>query len=97
LPLANQPCAADSLGMLAIIHLCLGDLPAAERHAEAAREIRESIGLNDVWKEYAALAEIAAARQDAVAAMGWAEKRDAKLAEVRRLAGSGGMPSPKII
>ncbi|MBP9826660.1 MAG: tetratricopeptide repeat protein, partial [Thermoanaerobaculia bacterium] len=88
--LRNQPGEAASLSQLAIIHLHLGDLPAAERRAEAAREIRESLGLNDVWKEYNTLSKIAAARQDPAAASDWAQKRDAKLAEVERLAGGGG-------
>ncbi|WP_034925324.1 tetratricopeptide repeat protein, partial [Candidatus Accumulibacter vicinus] len=92
--LGNPPDEAGSLGQLAIIHLRLGDLAAAERHAEAAREFHESLGLNDVWRDYNTLSEIAAARQDPAAAAGWAQKRDAKLAEIERLAGGGdGVPN----
>jgi hypothetical protein len=86
----NQPNEAGSLGQLAQIHLRLGNLPAAEHHAHAARQIGESLGLNDVWKDYDTLSEIAAARQDRAAAANWAQKRDAKLAEIKRLAGGGG-------
>src|SRR5436853_5719762 len=43
--LKNKPTEAASLGQLARIHLRLGDLDAAERHAQAAREIHESLGL----------------------------------------------------
>jgi tetratricopeptide (TPR) repeat protein len=86
----NQPKVAGSLGQLAQVHLRLGNLPAAEHHAHAARQIGESLGLNDVWKDYDTLSEIAAARQDRAAAANWAQKRDAKLAEIKRLAGGGG-------
>lgn len=90
--LGNPLDEAASLGQLAIIHLHLGDLTAAERHADGARQIRESLGLNDVWKDYGILSIIAAARKDPAAA-DWAQKRDAKLAEVERLASGGGVPS----
>jgi hypothetical protein len=53
---------------LAHIHLRLGNLPAAEHHANAACQIRESLGLNDAWNNYNTLSEIAAARQDPAAA-----------------------------
>ena len=84
---------ASSLGNLAIIHFHLGELPAAERHAQAAREIDESLGLNDVWKVYDSLSRIAAAHQNPAAAADWAQKRDTRLAEVERLAAGGGVPS----
>ncbi len=91
--LGNQPGEASSLFQLARIHLHLGNLAAAEHNAHAARQIRESLGRNDVWKDYNSLSEIAAARDAPAAAAEWAEKRDAKLAEVERLAGGGsGVP-----
>lgn len=77
---------AGSLSQLASIHLLLGDLAAAEQHAQAARQIRESLGLKDVWKVYETLAAIAQARGDTAAAAEWARQRDAKLEEVERLA-----------
>jgi hypothetical protein len=49
---------------LARIHLRLGDLTVAERHAHAAREIRESLGLKEAWRDYNNLCEIAQARGD---------------------------------
>ena len=53
------------MSQLAQIHLRLGDLAAAERHAHEARQIRESLGLMDAWKDYDTLSEIAQARGDA--------------------------------
>src|SRR5205823_3149871 len=71
-----------------------GDLAAAERHAHAAREIRESLGLKEAFKDYHSLAEIAQARGDTRAAAEWAQKRDDLLAELeRRAGGSGGLPA----
>ena len=90
----NEPDEAASHGQLAQNHLLLGDLTAAEQHAHAAREIRESLGLKDVWIDYYTLSEIAKARGDTAAAAEWAQKRDAKRAELQRLArGGGGPPS----
>ncbi len=90
----NKPDEAASLGQLAQIHLLLGDLAAAERHAHEARQIRESLGLKEAWKDYNTLSEIAAARGDTAAAAEWARKRDELLAELeRRAGGGGGIPS----
>ncbi len=86
----NQPGAAISLHSLAHIHLRLNDLAAAERDAHAARQIFESLSLPDLWKNYGVLSEIAEARGDTAAAAEWAQKRDAKRAELKRLAGGGG-------
>ncbi len=66
--LGNKPDEAGSLSQLARIHLRLGDLAAAAHHAHAARQIRESLGLLDVWRNYDTLSEIAQARGDAAAA-----------------------------
>lgn len=87
--LGNQPGEAGSFGQLAQIHLLLGDLAVAEHHAQAARRINESLGLKEVWKNYSDLSNIAAARGDSAAAAAWAQKRDAKLAELERLATGG--------
>ena len=90
----NQPKEAASLSQLARIHLRLGDLAAADYHAHEARQIFESLGLPDLWKNYDVLSEIAEARGDTTAAAEWAQKRDAKRAELKRLAGGGGgLPS----
>jgi tetratricopeptide (TPR) repeat protein len=86
----NQPAEADSLSQLALIHRLLGDLAAAERHAHAAREIHESLGLKEAFKDYHTLSEIAAARGETATAAEWARKRDELLTELKRRAGGGG-------
>jgi hypothetical protein len=92
--LGNKPGEASSWGQLAIIHLYLGDLAAAERHADEARQIYEFLGLKEAWKIYGVLSEISQARGDLTAAAEWAKKRDDLLAELeRRAGGSGGMPA----
>jgi tetratricopeptide (TPR) repeat protein len=92
--LANQPDVASSLSQLARIHFLLGDLDGAERHAHASLQIRESLGLPEVFRDYSTLFGIADARGDAAAAAEWARKRDAKIEERERLAGGGpGLPS----
>jgi tetratricopeptide (TPR) repeat protein len=87
----NKPNEASSLSQLAIIHLRLGNLDAAERHAHAARAIHESLGLKEAYKDYHTLSEIAQARGDARAAAEWAQKREDLRAELDRRAG-GGLP-----
>ena len=88
----NKPDEARSLSQLSRIHFRLGDFDAAERHAHAAREIRESLGLKDAFKDYNILSEIAQARGDTRDAAEWAQKRDDLLAELEHRAGSG-MPA----
>jgi hypothetical protein len=91
--LQNKPGEADSLSQLARIHLRRGDLDAAERHAHAAREIYESLGLKGAWMDYDTLSEVAQARGDTRAAVEWAQKRDDLLAELERRAGGDGPPA----
>ncbi len=86
----NKPYEAATSSQLARIHLFLGDLAAAERHAHAAREIRESLGLKEAVQDYNTLSEIAAARGDTAAVDDWARKRDELRAELERRAGGGG-------
>ncbi len=93
----NNPHKAKSLGQLAQIHLRLGDLDAAERHAHAAREIGECLGLKEAWMDYNTLSEIAQARGDPRAAAEWAKKRDNLRAELERRAGGGGGPPAKML
>jgi hypothetical protein len=64
----DKPDEASSWGQLAQIHLRLGDFAAAERHAHEARQIRESLGLKEAWKDYNTLSEIAQASGDLAAA-----------------------------
>jgi tetratricopeptide (TPR) repeat protein len=92
--LASQPDVALALGQLAIIHLRLGDLDSAERHAHEAREIRESLNLLEAEREYDTLFQVARGRGDAAAAEEWAAKRDALRQEAeRRAGGRGGLPT----
>ena len=88
--LGSKPSEALALGLLAQIHLRLGDLAAAERHAHTARQIRESLGLMEAVGDYSILFDIAQARGESAAAAEWAQKRDALSEERKRRAGGGG-------
>ncbi|MGO9022224.1 MAG: tetratricopeptide repeat protein [Syntrophobacteraceae bacterium] len=97
--LGDKPNEAASWGQLAQIHLLLGDLLAAERHARKALKIHESLGLNEVWTAYQILSQVARACGDTAAAAEWARKRDELRAELKRRAGgggSGGLPARMI-
>jgi len=85
--LGRESREADSWHGLAIVHLCLGDLAVAERHAHEARQIHESLDLKEAWGDYQILSMIAQARGDLAAAAEWAKKRDDLLAELDRRAG----------
>jgi tetratricopeptide (TPR) repeat protein len=87
--LGNKPGEAASLSQLAQIHLCLGDLSAAERQAHEALQIRESLGLTGASGDCNTLFEIAQARGNTSAAAEWAQKRDVLLEERKRRAGGG--------
>src|SRR5262249_33183675 len=90
----NKPYEAAASGQLAQIHLRLGDLAAAERHAHEARQIRESLRLLEACRDYNNLSEIAQARGDEAAASEWGQRRDALLEErERRAGGGGGLPA----
>src|SRR4051812_11532562 len=86
----NKPGEADSWLQLARIHLRLGNLDAAERHALEARQMHESLGLKEAYSDYNTLSEIAQARGDLTTAAEWAKKRDDLLEELERRAGGGG-------
>jgi len=88
--LSDKPSEAASWSQLAQVHFRLGDLDAAERHAHEALQIREPLGLIEVWLVYHILFGIAQARGDLAAAAEWAKKRDDLLAELERRAGEGG-------
>jgi tetratricopeptide (TPR) repeat protein len=92
----DKPAEANSWGQLARIHLRLGALAVAERHAHEAREIYETLGLKEAWKVYHTLSEIAQARGDLAAAAEWAKKRDDLRAELERRAGGGGGLAPQM-
>lgn len=89
--LGNKPDQAGSLSQLARIYLCLGDLANAECHAHEARQIRESLGLKEVYKDYNTLAQIAEARGDTAAASDWTRKHADLVAELIHRAGGGGL------
>ena len=72
------------------MHLCLGDLDAADFHVHEACQIFETLGLNDAYKTHHTLSQIAEACGDSAAAAEWAQKRDAKPAQIKRLAGGSG-------
>ena len=75
------------------MHLCLADLDAADFHVHATRQIFETLGLNDAYKTHHTLSQIAEAWGDSAAAAEWAQKRDAKPAELKGVAGgSGSLP-----
>ncbi len=83
---------APSLCQLGILHRYLGQLDAAEKHAREALAISEALGLPDVYKDYASLEDIATARQDEAQAAVWRAKKEAKIAELRKLAGAPRLP-----
>jgi hypothetical protein len=86
----NKLDEALTYSQLAEIHLRLGNLATAERHAHNARQIYESLSLKEAWKDYHTLSEIAQSRGDFAATAEWAKKRDDLLAELKRRAGGGG-------
>ena len=93
--LGNKPGEAMALVQLAQIHLRLSDFEEAERHALLGLAIDEDLSITrQLPSDYNTLAQIAEARGDTAAAAEWAQKRDATLAELERLArGGGGPPS----
>ncbi|HYN22994.1 MAG TPA: tetratricopeptide repeat protein, partial [Thermoanaerobaculia bacterium] len=93
----NKPTEADSWSQLARIHLRLGDLATAERHAHEARQIHESLGLKEAFRVYHTLSEISQARGDLAAAAEWAKKRDDLRVELERRAGGGGGLAPQML
>jgi tetratricopeptide (TPR) repeat protein len=82
--LGNKPGEAASLGQLAQIYLQLGNLDAAEFHAQEARKICESLGLKEAWMAYGTLSEIAEARGDTKTAAEWDQKRGSLRLELYR-------------
>ena len=85
----NKPNEAASQGQLAQLYLLMGELDQAEQHAHRAREIRESLGLKEVSRNYHTLADIARARGDEAKAAEWEAKRDEARAELHRRATGG--------
>ncbi len=81
----DQFAAASSYSQLGLLYQMLGDLDQAEKHALQALQIRESLNLPDVYKDYGNLANIARARGDADAAAQWQAKYEAKVKELERL------------
>jgi len=89
LELGNQVNAAASYSQLGVLYRMTGDLERAEEHLQQGLQIRESLDLPDVYKDYGNLADIAHARGDGEAAARWQAKHDTKLAEVERLRRGG--------
>ncbi|MCY2995052.1 MAG: tetratricopeptide repeat protein [Planctomycetota bacterium] len=92
--LDNKPYEAMTLGQLAQVHLLLGELDEAERHARQCLEIDERLDITrELPSDYAVLANIAHARGDAGQAAEWERKHDAVEAELQgRSRGPGGLP-----
>jgi tetratricopeptide (TPR) repeat protein len=88
----NDVGTADSLSQLGVINRHLGALDEAERHARQALATRERLGLPDVYKDYWTLEAIATARGHTAEAATWRAKKEAKIAELRRLAQGSGPP-----
>jgi tetratricopeptide (TPR) repeat protein len=86
----NEVGAAASYFQLGVLHQMLCDLEAAEKNTRLSLEIAEALDQPELWKVYANLAVIVAARGDAAAAAEWADKRDAKLAELEQRHRGGG-------
>jgi tetratricopeptide (TPR) repeat protein len=86
LEMQSTVATALSYGQLGILHWQLGALDVAEENARQALQIHESLNLPDVYKDYNTLAHIARDRGDTDAATAWEAKRDAKRAELERLA-----------
>ncbi len=84
--------AAASLSQLGIIHRHLGNLDEAERHTQQALAIRERHDLPDVYKVYWSLENLAVARNRPEEAAAWRAKKEAKMAELERLARGDGPP-----
>ncbi|MFO0758626.1 MAG: tetratricopeptide repeat protein [Byssovorax sp.] len=84
--------AAASLFQLGVLHRLLGHLDEAERHLRQALAFYEPHDLPDVWKVYAQLEEIAVASNRPEEAAAWHAKKEAKLAELERLARGDGPP-----
>jgi tetratricopeptide (TPR) repeat protein len=85
LEMRNQIGAAASYHQLGILHRLQGELDQAEANAQQAAQVYEALNLPEVYKVYANLAAIARDRGDQEAAARWQAKRDAKLAELKRL------------
>ncbi len=84
--MGNRLGAASSHIQLGILHRLCGDLERAETESLRSLEIFEPLNHPDLWKVYSNLSNIAVARGDAPRAADWHSKRDAKLAELKRLA-----------
>ncbi len=89
--LGNPMHQATSQLQLGALHRELTELDQAEQYVMQALQTHESLNLPEVYRDYGILALIARDRGDADAAAEWQAKRDAKVAELERLArGPGG-------
>ena len=92
--IGNRPLEVTARSQLAQIYLLLGELDKAEEHARQALEIREGLGLKEVFRDYNNLADIARARRNESEAAEWERKRDEVLEELERRAQGGGSGLP---
>lgn len=82
--------AAGSLYQLGCIHWHLGNVLEAERCSHLSLTFFEAHDLPDVWKVYANLEDLALARNRPEEVAAWRAKKEAKLAELQRLARGNG-------
>ena len=88
----NKPGEASSLSQLSQVYLLLGKLDTAEAHAHQAREIRDSLGLKEIFRDYSTLAQIARARGYEAQAAQWEARRDGVQVDQARRARGGDAP-----
>ena len=93
--LGKKPFEATAWGQLAQVHLLLGELDDAERHAKNCLQIDESLNIiRELPSDYQIMADIARARGNSAQAAKWERKRDQLLEELdRRAQGPGGLPA----
>ncbi len=94
--LGNKPLEAAAWSQLAQLFLLRGQLDEAEEHVDRAREIHESLGIKEAYKDYGTLAGVARARGDERAAAEWQRKHDDLLAELQRRARARSLPPQRV-
>jgi tetratricopeptide (TPR) repeat protein len=85
----DKPGEADALSQLSRIYLLMGELDKAEAHAHQAREIKDKLGLKEIFRDYYTLTQIARARGEEAQAAQWEAKQVEEQVElIRRARGS---------
>jgi tetratricopeptide (TPR) repeat protein len=84
--------AVSSIGELGLIYKDLGEFDEAERFTREALTFYEPLDHPYAYKAYWNLEDIAVARNDPEEAAAWRAKKEAKLAQLQRLAQGDGPP-----